>query len=71
VENVQNKLPKREKLRKPLAYDVQWQDIDTVIDCGKRKLDEWNMNNIPSGYHKLWLYAFDSNKYHGLFMDKI
>ncbi len=61
---MQSKLPKREQPRKPLFYDVQWQDIHTVKDCGERVLKEWNQDSIPKGYPKLWLYAFDSIKYH-------
>ena len=64
VRNVQSKLPKREKSRKPLIYDVQWQDIHTVKECGKSGIYEWSFNNVPSGYPKLWLYAFDSIKHH-------
>ncbi|WP_156456449.1 nucleotidyltransferase domain-containing protein [Abyssisolibacter fermentans] len=64
VKNIQSKLPKREQQRKPLFYDVQWQDIKTVKDCGHRLLNEWSIDNIPKGYPKLWLYAFDSIKYH-------
>ncbi|WP_102401787.1 hypothetical protein [Haloimpatiens massiliensis] len=64
VKNIQSKLPKRGYPRKPLIYDIQWQDIDTVKDCGQRRLNEWNLNNIPRGYPKLWLYAFDSIKNH-------
>lgn len=64
IKSMQSKLPKREQPRKPLFYDVQWQDIHTVKDCGERVLKEWNQDSIPKGYPKLWLYAFDSIKYH-------
>ncbi|KIE46725.1 hypothetical protein U732_3469 [Clostridium argentinense CDC 2741] len=64
IKNIQSKLPKREYPRKPLVYDIQWQDINTVKECGRRELNEWNVNNIPKGYPKLWLYAFDSIKHH-------
>jgi len=64
IESVQSKLPKREWPRKPLIYDIQWQDIETVKDCGQRVLDEWSQENIPRGYPKLWLYAFDSFKHY-------
>lgn len=61
---MESKLPKREQPRKPLIYDIQWQDINTVKDCGQRLLNEWNQNNIPQGYPKLWIYAFNSIKHH-------
>jgi len=64
IKNIQSKLPKREYPRKPLVYDIQWQDINTVKECGQRQLNEWSANNIPKGYPKLWLYAFDSIKHH-------
>lgn len=64
VKKTQSKLPKREYPRKPLLYDIQWQDINLVRECGERELRDWNVNNIPSGYPKLWLYAFDSIKHH-------
>lgn len=64
IKNIQKKLPIRQYPRKPLIYDIQWQDINTVKDCGKRMIYEWNKDNIPSGYPKLWLYAFDSIKHH-------
>lgn len=64
IRKIESRLPKREYPRKPLIYDVQWQDINTVKEWGQRLLSEWSQNNIPSGYPKLWLYAFDSTKYH-------
>ncbi|WP_461612055.1 nucleotidyltransferase domain-containing protein [Clostridium sp. Marseille-QA1073] len=64
IKNIQSKLPKREYPRKLLVYDIQWQDINTVKECGQRELNEWSVNNIPKGYPKLWLYAFDSIKHH-------
>lgn len=64
IKNIQEKLPVRQYPRKPLIYDIQWQDINTVKECGKRMINEWNKDNIPSGYPKLWLYAFDSIKHH-------
>jgi predicted nucleotidyltransferase len=60
----QNKLPKRVWPSKPLKYDIQWQDIDTVRETGKRSINEWSINNIPTGYPRLWLYAFDGMKFH-------
>lgn len=62
--NVQKKLPIRKYPRKPLIYDVQWQDINIIKECEHRKINEWNKNNIPNGYPKLWLYAFDSIQNH-------
>ena len=38
IKNIQSKLPKREYPRKPLVYDIQWQDINTVKEFGKRQL---------------------------------
>lgn len=64
IKNVQNELPIREYPRKPLIYDIQWQNIYSVKETGQREIHEWNSNNIPKGYPKLWLYAFDSIKYH-------
>ncbi len=64
IKNIQSKLPKREYPRKPLVYDIQWQDINTVKECGQRELNEWSVSNIPKGYPKLWLYVFDSIKHH-------
>lgn len=64
IKNIEKKLPKREYPRKPLVYDVQWQDFDTIKECGRRKLNDWNPDNIPGGYPKLWLYTFDSIKHH-------
>ncbi|MCR2044044.1 hypothetical protein NSA23_07910 [Anaerosalibacter massiliensis] len=35
IKNIESKLPKREYPRKPLIYDIQWQDINIVKDCGQ------------------------------------
>lgn len=66
IRNVQSDLPKREYPRKPLMYDIQWQDINVVKETGKRRIHEWNSTNTPKGYPKLWLYAFDCIKYHNV-----
>ncbi|GKX27651.1 hypothetical protein SH1V18_01310 [Vallitalea longa] len=64
IRDVQKDLPLRQYPRKPLIYDIQWQEIDLVEKTGKRKINDWNSMNIPKGYPKLWLYAFDSIKHH-------
>ncbi len=64
IEDCQKRLPIREYPQKPLMYDIHWQDINTVIECGKRDISEWNANNIPEGYPKIWLYAFDTINNH-------
>ncbi|WP_105616344.1 hypothetical protein [Vallitalea okinawensis] len=70
IGNVQSNLPKRAQHRKPLIYDIQWQDINTVKECGNRAIDEWSLKNIPNGYPKLWFYAFDSIKHHDVIYGK-
>ncbi|MFH1243974.1 MAG: nucleotidyltransferase domain-containing protein [bacterium] len=60
----QNKLLKRVWPSKPLKYDIQWQNIYTVRETGKRGINEWSISNIPTGYPRLWLYAFDGVKFH-------
>ena len=57
-------LPKRDVSHKPLKYDVQWQSYSDVLKLGKLSIDEWNGSLIPSGYPKLWLYAFDVVNHH-------
>ncbi len=64
IDTYQNKLPKRVWPHKPLKYDIQWQDIETVRETGERDINEWSINNIPTGYPRLWLYAFDGIKFH-------
>lgn len=59
INTCQYLLPKRVWPKKPLKYDIQWQDIETVRETGKRDINEWSINNIPAGYPRLWLYAFD------------
>ncbi|WDV45579.1 hypothetical protein PV797_19110 [Clostridiaceae bacterium M8S5] len=66
IVDVANDLPKREYPRKPLVYDIQWQDIQTLNKCKNRTLDEWTVDNVPNGYPKLWLYAFDSIAHHNV-----
>ncbi|MBS4535066.1 hypothetical protein GOQ29_05460 [Clostridium sp. D2Q-14] len=66
IREVESKLPIREFPRKPLIYDIQWQNLEIVRETGHREIQEWNSSNIPSGYPKLWLYAFDSIKYHNV-----
>ncbi|QOR34896.1 hypothetical protein IMX26_15760 [Clostridium sp. 'deep sea'] len=64
IKSVENTLPKRHFPNKPLVYDLQWQSLNTVKETGTRLPHQWNSTNIPSGYPKLWLYAFDSIKHH-------
>ncbi len=70
IQDVEKELPVRDKNCKPLRYDIQWQSLDTVRETGKRKFEEWSIENIPSGYPKLWLYAFDSIANHMVLFGK-
>lgn len=58
------KFPKRSPGRKPLAWDIQWQSLAEVDAAGQRTLSEWSADDVPAGYPKLWLYAFDSRLHH-------
>lgn len=57
-------LPKRDMNHKPLKYDIQWQSYSDVLKFRDLTIDQWDESIIPSGYPKLWLYAFDGIKNH-------
>lgn len=57
-------ISKRSPNRKPFSFDIQWQSLEQVIDTGRRGIEDWTEENIPSGYPKLWLYAFDQINNH-------
>lgn len=52
--------------RKPLRFDVQTQTLDEVTRAARRPVEEWTADNVPPGYPKLWLYAFDGIRHHAV-----
>lgn len=57
-------LPQRPTGARPLFLDIQWQTIDEVRATAARKAADWSADNVPAGYPKLWLYAFDQRRHH-------
>ena len=64
IDQVCADLPVREWPAKPLQFDVHLQTVADVDCTRERELLDWNIEDIPPGYPKLWLYAFDVVRHH-------